>query len=300
VQPSGGDGGGGGGVQGLPINFEEGDVKGASKSDKSGKPTTRKPKASVVYRAAALNLPPNIVISWGRNPSNPPGNGSCSGSPCPHNAPGGGGTDPGTDASNDPAGENVTTPDYSSRTCDERVCSVGVTLPDARVEITAIDDNMPAPTGHYSAANLASSNHPVLFAARDSGGAKPACPGYQDTFTSWVQFGFKRPERGADYRKIAEFTLSHPLSHGAAAAAARKLQICFEAPYLFAPRPGYGIALHGTAYDGVLPECGSVHARPGMQTPCVATRKVIPSGNGWVVKITFRIPANKEDPKALG
>jgi hypothetical protein len=261
-----------------------------------------RPHAAVLYHVASTSDAPSETISWGSNSvsNNNNNNNGCGASPCPHNAPGGGGTDPGTDASNDPAGENVSTPDYASKTCDERVCSVGVTLPDAMVEITAIDDDMPASTGHYSAANLASSNHPVLFAARDSGGAKPACPGYQDEFISWVQFGFKRPERGADYRKTAVFTLRRPESRSAAAAKARKLQICFEAPYLFAPRPGYGIALHDTAYDGVLPECGSVHARPGMQTPCVATRKIVPSGSGWVVQITFRIPASKEDPKALG
>jgi hypothetical protein len=37
-----------------------------------------------------------------------------------------------------------------------------------------------------------------------------------------------------------------------------------------------------------------------MQTPCVATRQVVASGNDWVVKITFRIPAGKQHPKALG
>jgi hypothetical protein len=311
-------GGGGGGVEQLSIEGES--VKpgrpGGHDRRPAGHPPGRAPRpvapaaprAAVpaaqrgVLRPTQTPAAPFVSFSFAASSStgNPPG-GPPNNQTTPHTHAGSqSSNDPGTDASNDPAGENVTTQDYSSRTCDERVCSVGITLPDATVAVTAIDDNMPAPTGHYSAANLAGSNHPVLFADRDGGGAKPACPGYQDEFTDWVQFGFKRPERGADYRKTAVFTLRHPVSRSAAAARARKLQICFEAPYLFAPRPGYGIALHDTAYDGVLPECRSVRARPDMQTPCVATRKAVHSGNGWVVQITFRIPAGKQDPKALG
>jgi hypothetical protein len=64
-----------------------------------------------------------------------------------------------------------------------------------------------------------------------------------------------------------------------------------------------GIALHDASYDGVLPQCRAVRVRPplpGVQTPCVASRDILRSGNGWTVRIAFRVPAGTQDPKALG
>ncbi|HEX3826420.1 MAG TPA: hypothetical protein VHV82_04025 [Sporichthyaceae bacterium] len=217
-----------------------------------------------------------------------------------HHAGGRSSNDPDFDASNDPGGEDVSSPDYSSATC-RAACSVTVTLDDATVDVNAVDQNTNA--GRYSAASISRSNHPVLFAARDGGGAEPDCPGYRNTFTDWVQFGFTQAERGAGFRKTVAFTLRRTTDHGTAVVAARSLQICFEAPYRFQPRPGYGIALHDASYYGVLPQCRAVRVRPplpGVPTPCVATREVVRSGNGWTVRIAFRVPAGTQDPKALG
>jgi hypothetical protein len=220
--------------------------------------------------------------------------------PAHHHAGGRSSNDTGFDASNDPGGEEVNSPDYSSTIC-RGACSVTVTLQDATVDVSAVDQN--AGAGRYSTASISRSNHPVLFADRDGGGAKPDCPGYRSTFTDWVQFGFTQAERGAGFRKTVAFTARRITDHPAAAAAARSLQICFEAPYRFLPRAGYGIALHDASYDGVLPQCRAVRVRPplpAVQTPCVATREVVRSGNGWTVRIAFRVPAGTQDPKALG
>jgi hypothetical protein len=286
-----GSGGGGGGILNLqPVASES--AQHASHGRRHRGPVHR-PLAH-----ATATSTPMITFSFAAPGSPPPPPGS-PGLP-PKHPSSQSSNDPGFDPSNDPAGENVSTPDYSSISCDERICSVRVALTDAIVEVTAVDDQAAPVTGHYAAANIGRSNHPVLFAARDGGGAKPACPGYHASFTDWVQFGFTQPERGSAFRKTAVFTLRRPASRGAAGAAAHHLQVCFQAPYPFVPRPGFGIALHDTSYNGVLPDCSSLHARPDKQTPCVARREVVRSGNGWVVRLTFRVPGSKQDPKALG
>lgn len=203
------------------------------------------------------------------------------------------------DGSNDPGGLPGTSPTAATASCSEK-CSVSTQLADALAVIDAVDERPPS---SFVPASTTSRDHAVLFAERNGGFTKPECPGYRTTFTDWVQFGFQDAARGSTYRKTAIFTGRHPTSHGAAAAEARDMQICFEAPYQFANRTGYQVSHDGLLYDGVLPECkGLAHSRTAgaTQTPCVLSRQVVRSGNGWVVKIKFNVPASRQDPKALG
>jgi hypothetical protein len=253
---------------------------------------------AVVVPAAAAGSPqlrPASIAGGSALPPPPPGPAPVTEiPPSHHGSPG--------DASNDPIGLDGTTADAATATCYE-TCSVRTELTDALVEVTAVEEPGSPGAASFGAASVGGRDRAVLFATRNGGDTKPDCPGYRESFTDWVQFGFQDPARGAIYRKIATFTLHRRLSRTAAAAEARRLQICFEAPYRFTNRPGYRVEQQGSVFAGVLPQCptlirGQIPADAA--TPCVSDRQVVRSGDGWVVRITFRIPASRQDPKALG
>jgi hypothetical protein len=182
-------------------------------------------------------------------------------------------------------------------------CTVTVPLTGAVAQIAAHDERTASSEPSFRAASTVGSDRAVLFATRNGGGIKPECPGYTTTFTDWVQFGFQDPARGATFRKTGTFTLRHRLSRDAASAASQSLQICFEAPYPFLHRPGFRVEKQGSSFVGVLPECQNLtqrHVPVGTETPCVSDRQVVRSGKGWVVRIRFRVPPSRQDPKALG
>jgi hypothetical protein len=215
---------------------------------------------------------------------------------CPtHHQPGTSSNDPNTNTNPDgalSAADSVTTPcGYGNP------CSVTIPLADAIATITAQDAGAPHTSAAFSEASVPRGG-PVLFVTRDGGGAMPHCPGYQTTFTQWAQFGMYHADNG--FRKSATFELRHPGPAAAARAAARRMQICFEAPYPFQNRPGYQVAEHDGVFDGVLPECSGFHDSAALPRPCVSDRGIVRHGSGWVARIQFRIPAGPQDPKALG
>ncbi len=172
-----------------------------------------------------------------------------------------------------------------------------IQLADAQATITANEVAPSQAAAQFSEASTCAGG-PVLYVTRDGGGAMPQCPGYQNTFSQWAQFGMRHA--GPDYRKTATFTLRHPGSAAAVTAAARKVQICFEAPYPFQIRPGYRVAEHDGVFDGVLPDCAAFHDTARLPRPCVSHRGIVRDGHGWVAQIEFRVPAGQQDPKALG
>jgi hypothetical protein len=171
---------------------------------------------------------------------------------------------------------------------------VSIELTDAQVTITA-DQVAASQVATQLAAAAEVRGGPVLYVTRDGGGAMPQCPGYRNTFSQWALFGMRHA--GGEYMKTGTFTLRHPGSPADARAAAHEVQICFEAPYPFPARPGYGVAEHDGVFDGVLPDCAASGGTPG---PCVTHRGIVRDGRGWVARIQFRVPAGPQDPKALG
>jgi hypothetical protein len=137
------------------------------------------------------------------------------------------------------------------------------------------------------------SNRATLFGTLQ-GGLRPNCPGYAEINSDWLWFGFQDPLSGSDWRKSSTLTTRHKMGRAAALVMSKKMQICFEAPYRFVTRPGYALGGHNNVYDGVLPDCA------GGRQPCVMTRQVLKHKRGWVVRLTFRVPASDKDPKALG
>jgi hypothetical protein len=214
--------------------------------------------------------------------------------PCTHHAPSSSSNDPNPNTNPDGLLPSDAT---DTADCGGPVCTVSIQLADAEADITANEVAPSSTDAQFSEASWVRGG-PTLYATRDGGGAMPRCPGYQNTFSQWAQFGMRHA--GPDYRKTATFTLRHPRSAAAAGTAARKVQICFEAPYPFQNRPGYRVAEHAGVFDGVLPDCAGFHATAALPRPCVSHRGVVRAGHGWVTQIEFRIPAGRQDPKALG
>lgn len=125
---------------------------------------------------------------------------------------------------------------------------------------------------------------------------KPNCPDYTERNSDWVQFGFFEQKRGASWHKTAVMTQRQRMEEGAATALAEKIQVCFAAPYAFPTREGYRLGRSGPDRAGVLADCHSV----GKSAPCLAMREIAKVRGGWVVRLTFKVPANDRDPKALG
>jgi hypothetical protein len=204
------------------------------------------------------------------------------------------GRQPGGGHTNDPntnTNPPVPTPTEAARTattsCNPRlgVCSVRPPAgPDSAFSVTARGGTAKA----------------LLFGTLQ-GGAKPNCPNYTEMNSDWLAFGFRNPVAGSSWRKTATLTTQHKMSRGAALALSRTMQICFEAPYRFLTRAGYGLGGHNALFDGVLPDCGALgKGTRGYARPCVISRQLVAMKGGWVVRFTFRVPANSRDPKALG
>lgn len=123
---------------------------------------------------------------------------------------------------------------------------------------------------------------------------KPDCPDYVEQNRDWVQFAFTDGEEGASWSKTATMTQQAPGTREEALASAKRLQICFQAPYSFPTRPGYRLAANEGWYTGVLPDC------TGKRNPCLVGRGVAEISDGWHAQLTFLVPPSAEDPKALG
>ncbi|MGQ0845129.1 MAG: hypothetical protein ACT4QF_13455 [Sporichthyaceae bacterium] len=159
------------------------------------------------------------------------------------------------------------------------VCTIRVTGPDSKFVVTARGGKRRA----------------VLFGKLE-GGTMPDCRNYTERQSDWLQFGFRDGEAGSTWRKTSSITTRKVLSKAKALKRAKAMQVCFEAPYYFAPRPGFGVVKTGKVWTGVLPDCPSASGGP-----CVTGREIRSFGDaGWVVRLIFRIPATPLDPKALG
>jgi hypothetical protein len=173
-----------------------------------------------------------------------------------------------------------TTARTTTATCEPRLgfCRVGpIVGPDSVFNVTA-----------------SGGTHNAVLYGTLQGGARPRCPGYAGMNADWLAFGFQQPLAGSTWHKESTLTTRHKLTRAAALALSQQMQICFEAPYSFPTRPGYELGGQNKTFDGVLPDCG------GGNHLCVAARKVLQRKGGWVVRLTFRVPANAQDPKALG
>ncbi|HZE65112.1 MAG TPA: hypothetical protein VE081_00685 [Sporichthyaceae bacterium] len=142
-----------------------------------------------------------------------------------------------------------------------------------------------------------------LFARLNSGW-RPNCPGYQEYLHDFVRFGFRNPHDGHTWSKTVRVTGLHRMSHEDAADRLGKIQICFAAPYKFVPRHGYFLAQRAGWWIGILPECGAYLDRYAslnhLPAPCVSQRRLLRWDDTWVVRIVFRVPEGRLDPKALG
>jgi hypothetical protein len=135
----------------------------------------------------------------------------------------------------------------------------------------------------------------AVLVAKVNGGSAPACPGYHAHAGDWVQFLFRDGPAGASWSKSGSLTFRDSLTRSGAQALADASQVCFEAPYQFHAKSGYETADRNDAHDAVLPDCDQ-----DASGPCVTDRTVVRSGNGWTVRLNFRVPAGAQDPKALG
>lgn len=142
---------------------------------------------------------------------------------------------------------------------------------------------------------------PAVLEAELNGGLEPECARYRERSADWVRFGFTDPTDGETWTKTITLTGVHPLTRKQARKELRKAQICYAAPYRFYPRPGFKVTgpTAGGDYQGVLPECGTLHNHhtPRHATPCVVERTLVAAGGGWVLRLGFRVPAGEQDPR---
>jgi len=211
--------------------------------------------------------------------------------PVPEHHSRAGSNDPGVDPSNDPANRALagadpppspTAPNTATASCStvRGVCSVRPPAgPDSAFSVTARGGGADA----------------VLFGTL-YGGSRPVCPGYAGNNRDWLRFGFLDPAPGAGWTKTASLTTTHELSRRDALGLLGRMQLCFDAPYSFPTRPGYELGTSGPDRAGVLPECGPAAGHD----PCVLGRALVRRGHGWAVRLRFRVPAGRQDPKALG
>jgi hypothetical protein len=170
-------------------------------------------------------------------------------------------------------------------------CSLKAVTSDEYVLIDAADTG----TGGapYTAASVGPASTPVFSLTIDGGGAKPSCPGYRPRDRNWVQFGFA--SGGSTYRKTGNVTPIVGVSRSEAESRLGRDQVCFSAPYRFAPRSGFRLRHVGGWFDAVLPDCAAA-----VRGPCVTDRAVVRVGDGWGVRLDFWVPPGRKDPKALG
>ncbi|MGQ0463934.1 MAG: hypothetical protein ACT4QG_01315 [Sporichthyaceae bacterium] len=166
----------------------------------------------------------------------------------------------------------------------------------------------PGPDSGFQIDSSGGTDQAVLFATtngtfrpasveREAPKGRPDCPDYTEQNIDWVQFGFLDAKSGSTWNKTAAMTQRKKTKKAAAFATAQRLQICFAAPYAFPTREGYRLGKADGERVGVLPECT---ARTSKKSPCVVKREIVQVKGGWVARLTFRVPANAKDPKALG
>ncbi len=306
----GGDGGGAGGGGGGGGGYLGGGGGGAGSGGAGGcgVPETvscegsayiSSTTAPATYRAASLNG--SLIIEYTvPAPTGGPGNGQPPPDvpidPDPHGSGHPSSNDPNrnTNPKSDPKPLPGMDPNTDTALCkpEKKICTVSVSGPDSRFRIDAEN-------GKQTAVLFATMNGNYRPASLEASG-KPNCPNYAEQNSDWVQFGFTEPARGRTWHKTAYMTQRQKMKRAAATAMAQKLQICFAAPYKFPTRPGYRLGTQGSDWVGVLTECGSVRKAKGRPVPCVLTREIVKVKKGWTVRITFKIPANGKDPKALG
>ncbi|HEY2834338.1 MAG TPA: hypothetical protein VGJ14_18090 [Sporichthyaceae bacterium] len=258
-----GGGGGCGFLQGVPTSCT------APDSDES---------VARPYRATATGADGEVDLSYPTPPTNPPPNPNRPGNPPNDEFPG---------FPPDGGGGNNNTPSNVS-------CHSGA-------ECTAFAG--PGADAAYSITAHGGSGKARLFAKLNSG-RRPDCPNYRETVHDFVRFGFRNADDGRTWRKTGRLTVLHRMSHDEALALLHEIQICFAAPYTFVPRRGWHLVhLHGD-WIGILPECGTYLDRYAalnhLAAPCVSQRRLLRWHDDWAVRVVFRVPEGRQDPKALG
>ena len=181
-------------------------------------------------------------------------------------------------------------PSYSDVFCDPAVGSC------TTAAITGNTDTftVTAAGGNRKATLAAKVNNPTSPIPR------PDCQGLDEGDSDVVEIGFKDLRLGATWTKGVVLTATVPTTQQVAVAAARRDLVCFQAPYRFFVRPGYtldeGYRERGP-YTGALASCATADSlfptefRNRVQPlPCVLLRRVVASGQGWVVQSVVRIP----------
>lgn len=258
-----GGGGGCGFLQGVPTSCT------APDSDES---------VARSYRATATGADGEVDLSYPTPPTNPPPNPNPPGNPPNDEFPG---------FPPDGGGGNNNTPSNVS-------CHSGA-------ECTAFAG--PGADAAYSITAHGGSGKARLFAKLNSG-RRPDCQNYRETVHDFVRFGFRNADDGRTWRKTGRLTVLHRMSHDEALALLHEIQICFAAPYTFVPRRGWHLVhLHGD-WIGILPECGTYLDRYAalnhLAAPCVSQRRLLRWHDDWAVRVVFRVPEGRQDPKALG
>lgn len=140
----------------------------------------------------------------------------------------------------------------------------------------------------------------TLFGLVNDKRGNPDCPNLDERGRDWVLVGFQTLQQGASWTKVVTLSGAAPATQEAAAAALESSFVCFEAPYRFFNRPGFPIAKGPEGkppFSAVLASCATVdslfptESRGRVQPlPCVQSREVVASGNGFVVQSVVRIP----------
>lgn len=141
---------------------------------------------------------------------------------------------------------------------------------------------------------------PATLEAELDGGPAPDCTGYRERSGDWVRFGFTVPAAGATWSKDVMLTSRHPTTWSAARRQLQATEICFAAPYAFRTKRGFRLTggPAGTAdFQGVLGSCRPGRTNATLAQPCVHRRNVVHLADGWVTRITFRVPAGPLDPR---
>jgi hypothetical protein len=278
LTPLCGGGGGGGGTFVLPQGAQPGDATtpvavAAGGGGGSSVPGPGQPDVQAFSETAVGGF---ATITFTEPPARPRQGPDHHGGPNSNNDPG---FDPSNDPDRRPPGVH---PDAHS---DETIC---------RPEIGRCTIHPPAGLDSVFAVTARGGHRSVVLFGTLMGGQRPDCPGYHEVQSDWLQFGFSDRFAGSSWRKSATLTTRHKLTRAAALALSRRMQICFEAPYAFATRAGCSMGGHEQLRDGVLPDCA------GAAAPCVLSRQALTHMGGWVVHLVFRVPASRQDPKALG
>ncbi|MGQ0847196.1 MAG: hypothetical protein ACT4QF_24010 [Sporichthyaceae bacterium] len=252
------------------------------------------------FRAAALDGGLTITYFLGQSAESPGGPGGPGGGTPDQNGGNAGSNDPNpnTNPNAQPKALPGMDPATATALCEpSKSCRVNPPPgADSRFQIDASGGSRRAvlfatTNGNFQMASVGASRNGVK--------GRPDCLDYTERNSDWVQFGFLEPATGATWSKTAVMTQRKKLKKAAALKLAEQLQICFAAPYSFPTREGFRAGKMGKDRTGVLADCTSARVK-GRKVPCLISREIVEVKGGWTVRLTFRIPANAKDPKALG